>query len=89
MIGGIQVNYNEQLNQEIAEHFDKAAHLNTLIEKNVNQIALNVLAQTGGKLEHLDSAKMGCYMAWVQRLVTLLPESQIQWLTDNLEGKDA
>jgi hypothetical protein len=78
-------NYQQSVEEEIKHHYERAAILNALVHKSVEDVAKNVCNRPGSNMDHMDSAKMGCYMAWVERLVTLLDDKNIDWLIENLE----
>lgn len=79
--------YADQLKQEIDEHWRKTEILNNLIRSSIQKTAEEVCNMPGNSLEYLDSTKLGCYDAWIERLVSLLEDKNIDFLIDKLEEK--
>lgn len=80
-------NYNQKLDKEIKDHFSKAEALYTLVQKDVARTAFNICKQKGNSLDYMDSTKLGCYMAYCERLITLLSDEEIDRLTGYLEKR--
>lgn len=81
------MNYSDQLKEELDERWRKTEILNNLIHSSIQKMAEDVCDRTGNSLEFLDSAKLGCYIAWTERLVSLLEDKNIDRLISHLEGK--
>ena len=79
--------YKEQLAQEIKDHFSKAEALYKLVQKDVNITAFNICKQKDSSLNYIDDVKLGCNRAWVERLITMLADKDIERLIGYLEKR--
>ena len=75
--------------QDIARHFELSSLLSSLIKSKVQVTAEGVVSALPKDPQYLDSAKMGCYEAWVGYLADKLTTKEIEWMINYLdEGVD-
>lgn len=67
--------------------FEKAMHLFSLIQQNVQLVAEEVVSKYPHDNQHIDSAKLGAMECWTDRLCGLLSASDVEYLTELLEKK--
>jgi predicted ABC-type ATPase len=71
--------------QEIARHFELSSLLSSLIKARVQFTAESVLSALPKDQQHLDSAKMGGYEAWVSILIDKLATEEIERMINCLD----
>lgn len=67
------------MNEE-KQPFEKAMHLFILIQQNVQLVAEEVVSKYPKDQQSIDSAKVGCYECWVNRLTGMLRDSDRDYL---------
>lgn len=63
------------------KHYQNALSLYEMIISNVEETAVGICKHTG-KMQHLDSARIGVMSAWIDRLVHKLPDWEIEYMKD-------
>lgn len=81
--------YEQSLKQDMTRHFELSSLLSSLIKSKVQSTAESVVSALPKDQQHIDSAKMGCYEAWVGYIINKLPTKEIEWMVNYLdEGVD-
>lgn len=70
----------EYISKSITNDFTLADLLSELIQANVSAVAEEVVANYPKDQRNLDSAKVGCYECWVNRLTGMLRDSDRDYL---------
>lgn len=88
-------NTKESIEKDIANDFALSDLLAELIKANVNAVAEEVVSKYPHDSQFLDSAKVGCYEAWVSRLAGMLEKKELHYLlnllqmhVDKVEGRE-
>ena len=66
------------------KHYQNALSLYEMILANIEETAENVCRHTDKK-QYLDSARIGCLKAWVDRLVHKLPDWEIEYMKNLMQ----
>lgn len=77
--------YEQSLKQDITRHYELSSLLSSLIKARVQFTAESVLSALPKDQQYLDSAKMGCYEAWVSILADKLSTEEIEWMINYLD----
>lgn len=77
----------ETIQKDIANDFTLANLLSELIQANVSAVAQEVVSKYPHDSQYLDSAKVGCYECWVNRLCGMLKESELQYLLQLMQQR--
>jgi hypothetical protein len=79
-------NTTESIQAEIAHEFKKSDLLSSLIIANVEAVAQNIVSAFPKDQQYLADAKVGSLEVWVSRLCSLLPSSEVEYLTGILQN---
>lgn len=77
----------EAIQKDIDNDFTLADLLSELIQANVSAVAQEVVSKYPTDSQHLDSAKVGCYECWVNRLCGMLKESGRDYLLQLMQQR--
>lgn len=77
----------ESITKSISNDFELSDLLSDLIRVNVQKVAEEVVANYPKDVQSIDSAKVGAYECWVQRLTGMLKESELHYLLNLLQIK--
>lgn len=77
----------ESIQQEIQDNFEKSDLLSSLILANVEVVAQEVVSTFPKDQQYLDSAKVGCLEAWVNRLCGLLRQADRDYLLNLMQKR--
>ena len=66
------------------KHYQNALSLYEMIIDNIEQTAVGVCRHTDKK-EYLDSSRIGVMKAWIDRLVHMLPDWQIEAMKERMK----
>lgn len=73
------------IEKEITNDFALSDLLADLIKANVDAVAQEVVSKYPHDSQYLDSAKVGCYEAWVLRLAGMLEKKELHYLLNLLQ----
>lgn len=77
----------ESIQKDIINDFALADLLSGLIQANVSAVAQEVVANYPKDQRNLDSAKVGCYECWVNRLCGMLSAKDRDYLLQLLQQR--
>lgn len=77
----------EHITKSIDNDFILADLLYELIKANVSAVAQEVVSKYPHDSQHLDSAKVGCYECWVNRLCGMLKEADRDYLLQLMQQR--
>jgi hypothetical protein len=77
----------EHIGKSIDNDFTLAELLSELIHANVSAVAQEVVVNYPKEQRNLDSAKVGCYECWVNRLCGLLKEVDRDYLLQLMQQR--
>ncbi len=78
----------EHITKSIDNEFTLANLLSELIQANVSAVAQEVVANYPKDQRNLDSAKVGCYECWVNRLCGMLKEADRDYLLQLMQQQE-
>lgn len=78
----------EYISKSITNDFALADLLSELIQANVSAVAQEVVANYPKDQRNLDSAKVGCYECWVNRLCGMLKNSERDYLLQLMQQQE-
>lgn len=78
----------EHIGKSIDNDFTLADLLSELIHANVSAVAQEVVSKYPHDSQYLDSAKVGCYECWVNRLCGMLKDSERDYLLQLMQQQE-
>lgn len=77
----------EHITKSIDNDFTLSNLLSELIQANVSAVAQEVVSKYPHDSQYLDSAKVGCYECWVNRLCGMLKDSERDYLLQLMQQR--